>query len=243
MLYVGCCLRITSDGGSGGPWTGVKMLNNDELGRAYGLGYYSKEKHDIIAGTYLAGRESFYYRSDPSTKTTRREAFQAHLRGVHRKVERNDRKIRRKEVFVDDLGELADSQDESYFEVVAADAFSEKLHYPWRAENILNKLLALQIKTLVDGLLSNFEKKTRQMLLMYYGEDLTFEEIGKRFKCSKSTAERKIKRAMSQLRAIVQRKGLEYKDLTRFEPQFIYRKPSRDNNYKSITDEEGNTES
>jgi len=201
------------------------MLNNDELGRAYGLGYYSRDKHDIIADTYLMGRETFYYRRDPSTSTTRGEAFKCHLREVRRKVRRDYRKRKEKEVYVDDIGELAAPGDECYCSEFTPSGFSGQHEHPLRAESIQNRILMAQVKTFVDTLLEGHEKKTRQMLLKYYGEKLTFEQIAKKFNCSKSTAERKIKKAKSQIYAIVRRKGLEYEDFTRFKPQSIYRKP------------------
>ncbi|MGO9015592.1 MAG: RNA polymerase sigma factor [Dissulfurispiraceae bacterium] len=199
------------------------MLNNDELGKAYGLGYYSRNNHDIIADTYLMGRETFYYRADPSM--TRGDAFKCHLRKVRHKVRSDYRKRKGKEVYVDDIGELAAPQDECYSDEVTPRGFSGQHEYPLRAENILNRLLLAQVKTFVDTLLAGHEKKTRQMLLKYYGEKLTYEQVAKKFSCSKSTAERKIKKAKSQINAIVRRKGLEYQDFTRFKPQSIYRKP------------------
>lgn len=211
------------------------MLNNSELGRAYGLGYYSRNNHDIIADTYVMGRDTFFYREYPSM--TRGEAFKRHLRDVHRKVRSDYGKRKEKEVYIDDIGELDPLADECYSEEVAPRGFSGQHDYPLRAENILNRLLLAQVKTFVDTLLAGHEKKTRQMLLMYYGEELTYEQVAKKFSCSKSTAERKIKKAKSQINAIVQRKGLEYHDFTRFKPQSIYRKPNWEVIAKSVREE------
>ena len=213
------------------------MFTNDELGRAYGLGYYKRSEHDIIADAYLAGRESFYYRPDPSM--TRRQSFTRHLRTVHRKVRSDFYKEEKKKVYIDDIQEPAvPTEDECHFENITDRVFSGRDEYLFTADKILNRLLVSEIRSFVNDLLSDHDKKTRQMLLMRYSEDLTLEQLGRRLKCSKSTADRKIKKAVSQLRAAIQRKGLQYQDCIRFKPQFIYRKPDRILETQAIVEEE-----
>lgn len=202
------------------------MLNNDELGRAYGLGYYSRDKHDIIADTYLMGRETFHYRPDPSM--TRSQAFRKHLRIVHRKVRSDYYKEEKKKVYIDYIQEPAvPTEDECHFENITNRVFSGRDAYLFTAEKIQNRLLVSEIQSFVNDLLSNHDKKTRQMLLLRYSEGLTLEQLGWRLRCSKSKVDRKIKKAVAQLRAAIQRKGLQYQDCSRFKPQFIYRKPDR----------------
>ena len=195
------------------------VFSNAELAKAYGCGKYNENDHDIIADAYIESKETFNYRDYPSM--TKNQARQYHFKKIFRNRRKSHYKKEGKKVYFDDYKALSALDDEWSSDELKSRVSPDQYEYSFNPERILNKLLVQEVKSVVNNLLSDHKKKTRQMLLMYYGEDLTFEQIGKKFKRSKSTVERIIKRATSQLSVGVERKGLVYQDYTRIESKFI----------------------
>ncbi len=195
------------------------MFSNKELAEAYGCGKYNENDHDIIADAYIKARETFHFRDDSSM--TRSQARRYHYQNVFKNGQKSHFRKEKKKVYFDDYKALLALDDEWSSDELKSRAFPGQYEYSFNPERVLNKLLVKKVKSITCNLLSDHKREIRVMLYLYYGKEFTFAQIGKIVNCSKSTVERTIKRAISQLSASVERKGLVYQDYTRIESKFI----------------------
>lgn len=195
------------------------MFSNAELSRAYGCGKYNEKDHDNIADAYIKARKTFHFRDDSSM--TRSQARRYHSQNILRNGRKSHFRKEKKKVYFADFKPKSAPSDESPIDNLEFRAFPGQYEYSFNPERVLNKLLVKKVKSITCNLLSDHKREIRVMLYLYYGKEFTFAQIGKIVNCSKSTVERTIKRAISQLSASVERKGLVYQDYTRIESKFI----------------------